>query len=455
MESKELFLKTRPLRLFFTAAIPGAISMLAIALYGLFDGIFVGQILGDTAFAAINLAFPFVIINFAISDMVAVGSAVPISIALGKREDAEANNIFTCALLMIAGAGAFMGTLLYFGSPMLLKFMGAGEQVSKLAVQYIRIYALFSPIITSVFAFDNFLRISGKVKFSMWLNITISIATAVLEFLFLFVLRFDIWGAALANCLCLSLSALIALTPFALRKFQLKFTKPRFSLRVTKQIVKSGMPIFLNNVSSRVTSITMNKALISLGGDSAVATYGILLYVAEIIQPMIYGICDSLQPAIGYNWGARRFDRVKKLTKYTFTASAVVSIFSSLMMWIIPDLLVGLFTTSTDVAFLNEAVRALKIFAFSRFIFWFSFATQSYMTAVEKPLYATIISVASAFVFPMILIFILLPLGLTGIWLNSPLTMLAVSALSVVILLIFSKEMKKKELELDSKCELK
>lgn len=447
MDSKELFLKTRPLKLFFIAAIPGAISMLASALYGLFDGIFVGQILGDTAFAAINLAFPFVIINFALSDLVAVGSAVPISISLGRREEKEANNIFTCALLMIVGAGSFMGLLLFFGSPYIIGFMGASEEASRLAVQYIRVYAVFSPVITSVFAFDNYLRISGKVKFSMWINVVMSIATAITEFIFLFAFRLDIWGAALASCLCLACGALTAFVPFALGKFQLKLTRPHFSVKTTKQIIKCGMPIFLNNISGRVTSIAMNKALISMGGDPAVAIYGILMYVGEIIQPLIYGICDSLQPAIGYNWGAKRYDRVKSLSKCTFTVSAVVSVLSFVMMWTIPGLLVSLFTKSTDTAFLSEAVGALKIYAFSRLIFWFSFATQSYMTAVEKPLYATLISVSSAFVFPMALIFALRSLGLFGLWLNSPITMVLTTLLSVIIMLLFSKEMKHKEAE--------
>lgn len=445
MEHKELFLKTNVWRLFFIAAIPGAISMLASALYGLFDGIFIGNFLGETAFAAINIAFPFVIINFALSDLVAVGSAVPISIALGRQDEKEANNIFTCALFMISGAGAFMGILLWFGSPYILAFLDASKEAQRLGVQYIRIYACFSPIITSVFAFDNYLRISGKVKFSMWLNISISILTALLEFLFLFVFKFGIWGAALAPCICFTLSALIAFMPFALGKFQLHLTKPKFSLKMTKQIIKCGMPIFLNNVSGRITAVAMNKALISMGGDRAVAIYGIQMYVGEIIQPMIYGICDSLQPAIGYNWGAKRFDRVKKLVKCVFGASATVSIISFAMMWIIPDILVSWFTTTTDAAFINEATRALRIYAFSKLIFWFAFATQSYMTAVEKSFYATLISVASAFIFPMIFIFALTPMGLTGLWLNAPLTMGACCIMSAVILILFSGEMKKKE----------
>ena len=445
MEHKELFLKTSVWRLFFIAAIPGAISMLASALYGLFDGIFIGNILGETAFAAINIAFPFVIINFALSDLVAVGSAVPISIALGRQDEKEANNIFTCALFMISGAGALMGLVLWFGSPYILAFLDASEEAQRLGVEYIRVYALFSPLTPAAFAFDNYLKISGKVRLSMWLNIFASVSTAILEFVFLFVFKLGIWSAALAPCICFSLSALIAFTPFAFGKLQLKLTKPKFSKKMTKQIVKCGMPIFLNNVSGRITSVAMNKALISMGGDQAVAMYGIQMYVGEIIQPMIYGICDSLQPAIGYNWGAKRFDRVKKLVKCVFTSTATVSLVSFAMMWFIPDILVAWFTTTTDLTFINEATRALRIFAFSKLIFWFAFAVQSYMTAVEKSLYATLISVCAAFVFPMIFIFALSPLGLTGLWLNAPLTMVLCCIMSGVILILFSREMKKKE----------
>ena len=445
MEHKEFFLKTSVWRLFIIAALPGAISMLASAIFGLFDGIFIGNFLGETAFTAINIAFPFVIISFSLSDLVAVGSAVPISIALGRQDEDEANNIFTCALLMITGAGALMGFVLWFGAPFIMEFLGASDDAQKLGIEYIRVYAFFSPISPAAFAFDNYLKISGKVKLSMWLNIGTSVSTVLLEFIFLFVCKFGIWSAALAPCICFGSSVLIAFALFALGKMQLKITKPKFSMRTTKQIVKCGMPIFLNNVSGRITSVAMNKALISMGGDSAVSIYGIQMYVGEIIQPIIYGICDSLQPAIGYNWGAKRFDRVKSLVKCVFGTSAGVSILSFGLMWFIPDVLVGLFAPNPDAAFLAEATTALRIYAFSKLLFWFAFATQSYMTAVEKSLYATLISVGAAFVFPMIFIFALYDLGLTGLWLNAPLTMLACCILAAVLLIIFTKEMKKIE----------
>ena len=125
MESKTLFAKTPPVKLFFIASFPGAVSMLASALYQLLDGMMVGQILGETPFAALNLAMPFVIINFSLADLIGVGASVPIAMNLGKKKDEEANNIFSCACLMIVVAGAVIGALLYAAAPFLMRLLGA------------------------------------------------------------------------------------------------------------------------------------------------------------------------------------------------------------------------------------------------------------------------------------------------------------------------------------------
>ena len=126
------------MKLFFTAAMPGAISMLASSLYQLIDGILVGNFLDSTSFAALNLAMPFVIINFALSDLAGVGSSVPISVALGRGDRREANNVFTCACLLILGAGVLMGTVMFTAAPFPIGVMGAGGGFAGLAVPYPR-----------------------------------------------------------------------------------------------------------------------------------------------------------------------------------------------------------------------------------------------------------------------------------------------------------------------------
>ena len=318
MTAYTLYTETPITRLFFRAALPGAVSMLASALYQLFDGIFVGRFLGETPFAALNLAMPFVIINFAVADLVGVGSSVPISICLGKREDKEANNIFSAACILIVASGAALGAILFLSAPLLIRLMGAEGEFAGLAVQYLRVYALCSPVTTFVFAMDNYLRICGKVRGSMFLNIFMSVLICILEFLFLYVFRWGIWAAALATCLGMGLCAVIALCCFAFGNMQLRFCRPHFSGTMLRQIVTAGSPNFLNNIAGRLTSIIMNIFLVRFGGESAVSIYGVLMYAEGFILPLLYGMCDSLQPAVGCNWGANKFTRVRAIEKRCF-----------------------------------------------------------------------------------------------------------------------------------------
>ena len=440
MDHNTLFAKTPPGKLFLTAAIPGAIGMLASALYQLIDGILVGQVLGEAAFAAINLAMPFVIINFALADLIGVGSAVPISVRLGQGEEKVANNIFTCACLMIVGTGALVGALLFLAAPALLGLMGAEGALASLAVQYLRVYALFSPLSTIIFATDNYLRICGKIRMSMWLNILMSILTAVFEFTLLVVLDLGIWAAALASSLGMIACVLIALYPFARKKLQLRFCRPRFSLPMVKQIVACGSPNFLNNISGRVTSIIMNAVLLRVGGQNAVSIYGILMYVDGLIQPLMYGACDSLQPAVSYNWGAGNRRRILAIEKYCFSAAAGISLLSAVVLFLFPGAVTTLFLSDMDAAFLATAQTAIRLFALTYLTRWFSFASQSLMTALERAGEASLISTATALIFPVILLAALSPLGLTGVWLNFAGSSLLAGILSLLLLLRFWKK---------------
>lgn len=443
MKSNEtLFIKTSPLKLFFIAAIPGGISMLAASIYGIIDGIFIGRLLGETAFAALNLAFPFVIINFSLADLIGVGSSVPISIHLGMKEEKEANNIFSCACLMIVITGAVIGGILYFAAPSLIHLLGARGELAELAVQYMRVYALSSPVTTIVFAMDNYLRICGKIRTSMNLNILASVLSIIFEIVFLGVLHFGIWGAALATCSGMAIGAVLAFYPFLKGKLALRLCRPRFTFALIRQIISSGSPNFLSNIAGRITEIFMNIVLLRFGGASAVSIYGVLMYTGETIQSFLYGVCDSLQPAVGYNWGAGRKDRVKAIEKCCFTASALISLVSAILIYIFPEQLTTLYIKDADTVFISTAVFAMKIFSLTFITRWFSFAVQSYMTAVDKPVYAATISLSTALVFPLLLIVVLWPLKLTGLWINFPATYLLAAVLAIIILVQFKKEWK-------------
>ncbi|WP_294496856.1 MATE family efflux transporter [uncultured Gemmiger sp.] len=434
MNQQTMFLQTPPAKLFFMAAIPGAIGMLASALYQLADGILVGQFLDGTAFAALNLAMPFVIINFALADLIGVGSSVPISIALGQGRDKQANNYFTCACLMIFTAGILVGAGMFLASPGLIALMGAEGRFAELAVQYLRVYALCSPVTTIVFATDNYLRICGQIKGSMYLNILMSVLSAGLEFLFLGVFHWGIWAAALGTCLGMMVCAVIALAPFALGRMKLRFCHPRFSLDLVRRIVSCGLPTFLNNVAGRITSILMNMLLVRLGGEMAVSVYGVLMYADGFIQPILYGTCDSLQPAVGYNWGAGRFGRCRAIEKCCMRAAMVLNAAALVVIALFPEQIAGLFLADADTAGMAMAAGALRLFSLTYLTRWFSFWVQSYLLAVEKAVPATIISISTALIFPVLLLAALWPLGLTGIWLNFAGTAVLAGILAAILL---------------------
>ena len=158
------------------------------------------------------------------------------------------------------------------------------------------------------------------------------------------------------------------------------------------------------------------------------------MFVDGFIQPLLYGMCDSVQPAVGYNWGAQKYSRVRAIEKCCFIASAIISIAAVFVIAALPAEITRLFISDVSADVLAMSVSALRLFCLTYFIRWLSFATQSYMLAIEKPLPASIISVSTALIFPLILIVVLWPLGLTGIWLNLTVTSVLAAVLSIVIL---------------------
>ena len=413
-------------RLFFIVALPGMISMFAMSIYSIIEGVFIGQVLGEEAFAAVNIAMPLVMINFSLADLVGVGASVPISIALGKEDYKTANNVFTSSVVMIFSASVFMGSIMFFLAPSLSRLMGADDVLLETSVNYLRTFALCSPLNTIFFALDNYLRVSGYVKTSMTINIFSNVLTIALLSFFLLVVKMDVVGSALATCISMCTCSLIAFVPFLAKKTLLRFARPKFSLKMIKEIVSCGSPVFLSNVSGRVTSILMNISLMALGarefgeggGTTAVAVYAILMYSSDLCWPLLYGISDSLSTSIGYNWGAGNYDRVKRIVKCSFVGTAVVGLVSTSILFFFPDVIASLFVKEEEVHLLEISTHAIRLFCFAYLFRWFCVSSQGFLSAVKKPVLATCVSVSIAFVLPVVLMGALWHFGLDGIWFN-------------------------------------
>lgn len=453
MKAEEMYAKMSPWRLFFIVAMPGMVSMFAMSIYSIIEGIFIGQILGEGAFAAVNIAMPLVMINFSLADMIGVGASAPISIALGKGDHKSANNVFSCSIIMIFIASVIMGSIMFFAAEPLSRLMGADDVLLDTAVRYLRTAALCSPLATIFFAMDNYLRISGFVKTSMVINIGSNVLTLGLLAFFLLVCEMDVVGSALATSISMCTCSVVAMIPFVMKKALLKFTKPKFNFAMVKQIAACGSPVFLSNVSGRITSILMNISLMTLGakalgdggGQTAVAVYAVLMYASDLCWPLLYGIADSLSPALGYNWGAGNYGRVKSIAKCAYIGTAIVGFVSTSILLFFSDMIASWFVNAEEVRLLEISTRAIKLFCLAYLFRWMVVTTQSYFSAIEKPLQATIMSVATAFVFPIVLLGALWSFGLDGIWFNFVGVNALAAVLSVFLLLRLMKEIKKKE----------
>ena len=453
MKAEEMYATMKPLRLFFIVALPGMISMFAMSIYSIIEGIFIGQKLGEGAFAAINIAMPLVMINFSLADLIGVGASAPISIALGRNDHKTANNVFTSSVIMIFIASVLMGSIMYFAAVPLAGMMGADGVLLDTSVRYLRTVALCSPLSTMFFAMDNYLRISGFVKTSMIINVLSNVVTAGLLAFFLLVCEMDVVGSALAVSLSMSLCSVVAMIPFIRKKALLRFTRPKLTLGVIKEIAACGSPVFLSNVSGRITSILMNISLMTLGvkvlgengGTTAVAVYAVLMYASDLCWPLLYGIADSLAPALGYNWGAKNYTRVKKIAKCAFVGTAIVGLTSTSFMFFFSGSVASWFANKNDVLLLEISTHAIKLFCFAYLFRWIAVTTQSFLTAIEKPLQATFMSVGTAFVFPVLLLGALWRLELDGIWLNFVGVNILAAALSLILLIKLKREIKKRE----------
>ncbi len=453
-KAEEMYDKMNPWRLFFIIALPGMVSMFAMSVYSIFEGAFIGHRLGEGAFAAVNIAMPLVMINFSLADLVGVGSSAPISIALGKEDRKTANNIFSCAVVMIFLTSVIMGSIMFFAATPIAKMMGADDILLETSVKYLRTFALCSPFCTIFFAMDNYLRICGYVKTSMFINIFCNILTIGLLTLFLLVFEMDVVGSAIATCISMCVCSVLAIIPFLANNTLLEFAKPNFSKALIKEVAVCGSPVFLSNVSGRISSIAINISLMTVGakvlgengGTTAVAVYAILMYASDFCWPLLYGIADSLSPAIGYNWGAENYKRVKKIAKCGFIGTAFIGLVSTSILFFFPDAIASLFANAEDTQLLEISTKAIRLFCFAYLFRWVGVSAQSFFTAIEKPVFATIMSVSIAFAFPLLFLVILWPLNLDGIWLNFVGVNLLAAILGVILLIKVIREIKVREL---------
>ncbi len=417
--NSEIFEKMPPTKLFFYCAAPAMVSMVSGSLFQIADGIFVGRFIGENALAAINLVMPIITIVFAVSNMIATGASVRISILLGEKKREEASAVFSFTLKAILAVSIVIGLIGYvFADPFVrVLAKGASEQAIEYSVTYTRVYAMFAPLLLIFFATDNFLRICGKQAFSMWIGIASEALNLILNVLFIVILRRGVAAAAFTSCVSMAMGSVLTLWAFRQKRMDLYYTRQNISLPVFLKIILNGSSEFFSNIAVSIMSVVYNLFLLKYGGTTAVAAFSVIMYVDGIVGMLIFGMCDAFQPVISYCLGAKRFDRVKAIMARVIVGSVILSGIAMLYLLFAGKYVAQLFVKPEDTELLKISVSAMKIFALSYLTGWVDTCFSSYFTALEKPVLSLVTSMVGTVVFPISFLVILTPLWqLDGVW---------------------------------------
>lgn len=415
---------------------PAAITSVFGALYSVADGIFVGRFLGEDALAAVNLMMPVILIVEALSNMVATGASVNISLLLGRGDREGASRFFSFAVKLIVAFSCLLGLLGILFARQFVAFVapGASEEAIGLAVEYLMVYSAFAPLVPIYFATDNFLRDCGKQRFSMVVGIATQTANVIMDFVLIVLLDQGVVAAAVSSCLAISAGSIATLLAFRGKRLDVYYTGGKLTARQLGRIVANGSSEFFSSIATSIMGIIMNLFLLHYGGTQAVAAFSIVMYVDSIIGMLAFGVCDALQPALSYCYGAGALDRLKAIFKRVLVATVGIAFTSFLFMMLAGPYAASIFVKPGDDALLHLSIVAVRLFSFSYLVGWIDLCFSSYFTALDRPVRSLIVSLTGTLIFPVAFLLLLTSqLGLNGVWLSSTAAATASGLLTLVL----------------------
>lgn len=421
--------------------LPTIAMMIFTSIYGVVDGVFVSNCVGSDAFAAVNLIMPIIMILGSVGFMIGTGGSAIVSKTLGEGKKEKANEYFSMLVYLCVVSGVILSVIgIIFTEPIAV-LLGAKGSIAKDCVTYGRTVFF---MLTGLFlqnAFQSFLVVAEKPKLGLFVTLLAGFTNMFLDFLFVYVLRFGVFGAALATGISQFVGSVIPIIYFAGGKNNvLKLTKCRFNKDIIIKTCINGSSEMVTNMSMSLVNILYNMQLMKYIGTNGVVAYGIIMYVGFIFVGTYMGYAVGSAPVISYHYGAGNKDELKNLFKRSLTIIIVSSVVMTLIAEIIADYLAGIFV-SYDNNLLELTTEAIRIYAVSYLISGINIFASSFFTALNNGVVSAVISFMRMFVFQIVMI-LLLPvvLGISGIWT----AVIAAEVLSVVISVLFLVKNRKK-----------
>ncbi|MDU4889507.1 MAG: MATE family efflux transporter [Clostridium sp.] len=436
-------------KLLLKFSIPAIVGMLVNALYNIIDRMFIGHIpkVGNLAITGIGVTMPISTIILGFGMLVGVGTAATISIRLGQNKKDEAEKILGNAFTLIIIISLIITAIGLIWGKNILTLFGASDSTLVYAQDYMQIIFVGTIFNMLSFGLNHTIRASGSPNIAMASMLIGAITNIVLDPIFIFWLGLGVKGGAIATVIAQIASAIWGISFFLRGNANLRVKAKNFKLKkeFVLAIFAIGMSPFAMQVAASVVQVISNNALKAYGGDLAIGAMTIISSVNTFICMPIFGLNQGVQPIVGYNYGAKKYDRVREAIKYPQIFATIIAATGFLLIMFVPDVLVKFF--NTDPALLEITEHGMRIFLFMIPLVASQIIRTNYFSCIGKAKKSMVLSLLRQVILliPCLLILPRIPLpsgevlGLTGVWLAGPVS----DFLSVIIThIIFTAEMK-------------
>lgn len=411
--------------------IPTMVGMLISALYNAIDAYFVGG-LGMSQMGAVSVVFPIVQIIIGLGMMFGAGASSYISRLLGKGDNEQANKTASTSLFsgLLVGAIIIIGIMVFLDP--VLTSLGSTETILPYARAYAKIYVTGSIINVFTVMMNNLLTAQGATKFTMIAMLTGSIANVILDPIMIYGMDLGIEGAAIATVISLCINMALYIGYIAKKKGVLRFSVRNIapSKTIYAEVLKIGIPVLLFQLLASTAMGSINTAAKPYG-DYAVAAMGAVTRIMTVVTYVVFGFLKGFQPFAGYNYGAKKYERLKKSIRLCMIWSTAFCVFAAIVLFIFADPVVSLF--GTDVKMIDLAAKALRLNAVLFITFGFQMVYASLYLAIGKSLVGSILSLSRQGIFFFPLVFALPHLlGLIGVIWVQPMADLLTTILTVI-----------------------
>ena len=409
-------------RLLLSFSVPAIVGMMTNALYNVVDRIFIGRGVGALGLAGATVGFPIMLVLMAFGMLVGMGGGALVSIRLGENKKPEAERILGNSLILLIAISAVLTALgLIFLDP-LLRLFGASDTILPYAREYVSIVLAGSVFMGLGFGMNNFIRAEGNPRIAMATMLIGAVLNIALDPIFIFGLKLGIRGAALATVLSQAVAAAWVLSYFLGKtsSLSLRAANLKLDLGILRRIVAIGSPPFVMQLAASVLNAILNNQLQRYGGDLAISAMGILYGVMMFIFMPVFGLNQGAQPIIGFNYGAGKYDRVRKTLVLAIGAATAIMLVGFVVTRVFADAVVRLFS-GDNPELIALGTQAMRIYLAMMPVIGFQIVSANYFQAVGKPRPAMILSLSRQ-VLLLIPALLILPrfFGLLGVFLAGP-----------------------------------